>query len=157
MHKIQIPSLLPFVFLLAIPISAFKIHHVRKTADGTAYNSTTTCLTPTWGGCCLSNADGTFSSCLNATLVAASVTWTGIPTTETANEWACTELESAEEVKIPTCCKWEQELVRRSIYFLGKVAELIVTDGFLHFAFLDSVVCLLEYLYYYLEDRPLII
>jgi len=116
MLKIQLPSLLPLVFLLAIPTLAFKVPHIRQTTDETAYNRTTTCLMPTWGGCCLSydSDDGLYTSCSNATLAATSVPWTGEPSTETANEWACAELESA-EVVIPTCCKWQEEMVNTTL------------------------------------------
>ncbi|KAB8290474.1 hypothetical protein EYC80_010905 [Monilinia laxa] len=71
---------------------------------------TTTCLNSAFGGCCIVDSYGAYGSCINATLVAENVFWTGIPTTLTANQWACASPVNGNVVSAG-CCGWSWNTV----------------------------------------------
>ncbi|KAM3069146.1 hypothetical protein ACMFMG_010669 [Clarireedia jacksonii] len=101
--------LLTFALLLfhvrASPL-AYSGYDARDTTQK-QYNRTTTCLSSYFGGCCTIDEYGLYTGCINATLAATNVPWTGIPTTQTANTWACLNPAADGQIKVVGCCSWE--------------------------------------------------
>ncbi|KAF7960478.1 hypothetical protein EAE96_000158 [Botrytis aclada] len=87
-------SLICFFITLStfiLPTSASPLYYTLSSRDNNQIQSTrtTTCLSDYFGGCCAVDGYGSYGSCTNATLLGSNVPWTGMPTTQTANEWGC--------------------------------------------------------------------
>ncbi|CAD6447773.1 34c6d88d-a660-4090-abc1-af2fb214cc21 [Sclerotinia trifoliorum] len=101
-----------FTLLFTISASPLYTHSSVSLRDvaQTQSSRTTTCLSTYFGGCCVVDGYGVYGSCTNATLLAENVAWNGIPTTLTANEWACTSLIDGKVISTG-CCEWSESYV----------------------------------------------
>ncbi|ATZ45358.1 hypothetical protein BCIN_01g01540 [Botrytis cinerea B05.10] len=92
MHYQFLPYFLLAFFTSLLPASASPLYYSPSPRDNNQIRSTRTtiCLSDYFGGCCAIDEHGNYGSCTNATLLGSNVPWTGMPTTQTANEWACT-------------------------------------------------------------------
>ncbi|KAF7905853.1 hypothetical protein EAF00_000132 [Botryotinia globosa] len=105
MHQHSLSCLLALITF--VPASASPLYYTPFSRDNNQIRSTrtTTCLSDYFGGCCAIDEYGSYGSCTNATLLESNVAWPGMPTTQTANEWACTT--SANGTRIGAgCCSW---------------------------------------------------
>ncbi|THV47603.1 hypothetical protein BGAL_0300g00090 [Botrytis galanthina] len=107
MHHHYLPCLLLAFITFILPTSASPLYYSPSSRDNNQIRSTrtTTCLSDSFGGCCVIDEYGGYGSCTNATLLGSNVPWTGMPTTQTANEWACTTPVNGTIISVG-CCSW---------------------------------------------------
>ncbi|PQE13986.1 hypothetical protein CJF30_00006781 [Rutstroemia sp. NJR-2017a BBW] len=102
----HLSNLLLIFITLITHVSASPLALVARDTSQTQYNRTTTCLSSYFGGCCSIDQYGLYTGCKNATLAATNVPWTGMPTTQTANTWACLNPGADGQIKLAACCGW---------------------------------------------------
>ncbi|KAK8911054.1 hypothetical protein QC760_000115 [Botrytis cinerea] len=107
MHYQFLPYFLLAFFTSLLPASASPLYYSPSPRDNNQIRSTRTtiCLSDYFGGCCAIDEHGNYGSCANATLLGSNVPWTGMPTTQTANEWACTNPVNGTVISAG-CCTW---------------------------------------------------
>ncbi|TGO08787.1 hypothetical protein BTUL_0192g00210 [Botrytis tulipae] len=104
MHHHYLSCLL-LALITFIPTSASPLYYTPSSRDNNQIRATrtTTCLSDYFGGCCAIDEYGSYGT--NATLLESTVPWTGMPTTQTANEWACTTPAIGTLIS-GGCCSW---------------------------------------------------
>ncbi|KAF5878872.1 uncharacterized protein Bfra_001043 [Botrytis fragariae] len=112
MHHHYLLCFLLTLFTFILPTSASPLYYSPSSRDDNQIRSTltTTCLSDYFGGCCAVDEYGGYGSCTNATLLGSNVPWTGMPTTQTANEWACTNPVNGTVISAG-CCTWSSTYV----------------------------------------------
>ncbi|TGO54192.1 hypothetical protein BOTNAR_0275g00030 [Botryotinia narcissicola] len=105
MHHHYLSCLLLALITFILPTFAYPLYYTPSSRDNSQirYTRTTTCLSDYFGGCCAIDEYGSYGT--NATLLESNVPWTGMPTTQTANEWACTTPANGTLISAG-CCSW---------------------------------------------------
>ncbi|KAF7915050.1 uncharacterized protein EAE98_011373 [Botrytis deweyae] len=112
MHYQNSPCLHLVLFNFILHTSASPLYYSPSSRDDNQIRSTltTTCLNEYFGGCCAVDEFGGYGSCTNATLLVSNVSWTGMPTTQTANEWGCTDPVNGTLIGAG-CCSWSSTYI----------------------------------------------